>query len=61
MSADGYRDRLKKAGWGWMEEHAWNQGRFPKDRRMSRKEKRGANQDVRREIKKSAATPKPEA
>lgn len=58
MSDDGYRDRLKKAGWGWMEKHAWNQGRFPKDRRMSRREKRGAKNAEREEIKRST---KPES
>lgn len=49
MSQDAYKDRLKNAGWGWMEEHSWNQGKFPKDRRMGRREKRGARNEEKAE------------
>ena len=52
---DFYRQRLKQAGWSWMEDHAWLQGRFRKDRRMGRKEKRGARQQEQRETARAAS------
>ena len=48
---DFYRKRLKKAAWGWMESHRWNQGRLLKDRISGRFEKRGARNEERAEIK----------
>ncbi len=51
---DFYRFRLKKAAWSWMEAHSWQQGKFRKDRAEGRHEKRGARQQVQREIRESA-------
>jgi hypothetical protein len=50
MMADPYRERLKAAGWGWMEDPWFRNRHYQKDRRMGRREKRSARQEVRREI-----------
>ena len=51
-TADIYRYRLAAAGWGWMEvnRHGWYRGKYVKDRRSGRAEKRGARQADRQEI-----------
>lgn len=49
---DGYAVRLSRAAWGWMEakfNRFYSKPRS-KDRRMSRREKRGARQADRREM-----------
>jgi len=52
VSADGYRDRLRKAGWSWREEvgkGGKRQQRFKKDRESGRADKRGAKNQERAE------------
>lgn len=47
---DHYKQRLKKAAWGWMESYSWRQGKFLKDRVFSRSDKRGARYEWKREL-----------
>ncbi len=52
MSFDPYKNRLKKAGWDWLEHKGSKYHSAPrtKDRRSGRAEKRAARSIVRGEI-----------